>query len=79
MLEIYTLVTPGGHVLEIYTLVTPGGHVLEIYTLVTPGCESGGRARDLHTCHTRWCESGGHVLEIYTLVTPGGVSHVVTC
>ena len=25
LLEIYTLVTPGGHVLEIYTLVTPGG------------------------------------------------------
>ena len=29
MLEIYTLVTPGG--------VSHGGHVLEIYTLVTPG------------------------------------------
>ena len=29
MLEIYTLVTPGG--------VSPRGHVLEIYTLVTPG------------------------------------------
>ena len=62
--------------LEIYTLVTPGGHVLETYTLVTPWWS---RARDLHTCHTRWCESGGHVLEIYTLVTPGGVSLVVTC
>ena len=37
MLEIYTLVTPDGHVLDIYTLVTPGGYVLEIYTLVTPG------------------------------------------